>query len=408
MPQSRLAPVWRALLTGGLLMVVTSPGSAGAAAARDRSLTLNPSYTRNACADFHSDELIDQITGFGPGDDPSCNGDSQDQALGDRFDNNVYEVGLHFDLGPIHGYPQSIITRAVLSYDELFVGSLLPDGRRASDPHDVQDSAVFGSCVMDVQVPDGDWHYDLGLIAHSTDETVDRLDKTHWDVTNQVQHWYTEPAYANHGLVLVGFDEGQQYSNNAACWSLLRDFQLEVQFVGDDPPAPVNTGATERVPGRVLPPNEIGLPQVAVPTPVPPRGGNAAQISNVPADDRQPASGASHIDLTVSGYDVQSRAGGKTSPGCQANADVTFTARIQNVGAGASSVATDVSLAVDDVPRATNTVDPLQPGASTQVILGPLNLARGAHKVTITVNQNQKFGEASTANNAFTNSLSCA
>src|SRR5262249_43342045 len=111
------------------------------------------------------------------------------------------------------------------------------DGSDAGDPYDLNQDAVWSSCTAQVAVPNDDWRGAGGLISYSRDDTtLLRLDRSTWDVTNQARHWFYDPDYLNNGLVLLGYDEGTNFSNDAECISALSNVKLSVQFAWNGPP----------------------------------------------------------------------------------------------------------------------------------------------------------------------------
>jgi hypothetical protein len=254
-------------------------------------------------------------------------------------------------------------------------------------------------------VPTAEWRHDIGLTPNVDDETIERLDGSTWTVTNQVNHWYFEPDYKNFGLLFLGYDEGDQFSNNASCLSTLNDLKLQLDFVANDTPTPTATpNLAERANGNG---NAAIVP---TPTPFPfVRSIGAGQLLPTPLPVDPNGIKPVRAYLVVSGVETlgQKDARGLT-PLCSAGQATTFTVHLKNAGAAATSEPAVVSLAIDGVPKATTTADPLAPGAESTVSIGGMVLAGGTHTFTVTVNAGQKIPESDFSNNTFgRDNLSC-
>jgi hypothetical protein len=375
---------------------------AAPAGSSEHTLVLRPQVGHTGVEDFRSDNLFD-------GSGTSCNADELlvgyfhtiDVNIQDSWENCVYQTGVRFDVSPLHDYPGAVVTDARLSYQEDFRTLLLPDGHPAANPYDLNGDAVWGSCVARLTVPTADWRNDIGLTPNQDDELIDRLDSTSWTVTNQVNHWYFEPDYQNFGLLLLGYDEGDQFSNRAACLSAVSDFRLTLQFTSNDTPDTAQRALDNR---RAA----IG----PVPTAAPAVDSSRA-VSLVPTATPLPANPngvkPARPDLVISSVETsgQKDARGLT-PLCSAGQSTTFTVHVKNVGLLATTDAAVVSLSIDGVPQATATVDALPTGAEKTAVIGAIVLAAGTHTFTVTVNEGQKIPEGDFSNNTFTqNKLTC-
>ncbi len=393
--QLRLATL---AVAGAVLLALIGTGGMPAAAqgASQHSLVLDPSFVHSGAASFHDNKIGDNFV--------SCDDDAPlpvgywhataYDPLGDTFHNCVYESAVRFDLGSIHQYSGAVVTQARLSYDDDIALLRRPDWSPAGDPHDLNDDAVWNSCTAQVGVPNDDWRGETGLIPYSPDETIDRLDRTTWDVTNQVRHWYYDPDYLNNGLMLLGYDEGTNFSNNAACVSYLSNVKLTVDFVSNDPtPVTIDIDKMRRA--------------LATPTPV------TIDVSKMhPISVSTPSSvvgvGPALPDLTVSSVDTVSYLKSGLGQVCGADRGTTFTVHVKNVGRVASPDSALVALAVDGTPKGTARVDIIPAGVERTVTIDGVVLSAGTHRFTVTVNDGQTFAESDASNNSFTNDqLSC-
>jgi uncharacterized repeat protein (TIGR01451 family) len=372
------------------------------------TLVLEPSFVfwhRDIFQNHGWEQDLDECPAFGRGPWPV--GYQHHVAtfwFGDSYENCVFETAVSFDLSGLHQYPGAVITQARLSYtdgvDELLDG----DGWPTGDPHDVQQDAVFGSCAAQLGTPNDDgWRGPGGLIPHTLGDDVKRLDRTTWDVTNHAQRWYSGLEDQNSGLVLVGYDEGTDFSNNAACISGLDNFKLAVDFVSNDPtptPTPtflqrVETGgnaASGALPtaAPTLPPfhrSEVA-PLLGTPTPTPVGSGAVSRV--LP-------------DFVISGVETNGYPNTRgLEPTFSAGQPITFTIHVKNIGPLATVEPAVVALSVDGVPKATTTVDALAPGAKKTATIGGIVLGAGTHGYVVTVNEGRKIQEADFSNDAFT------
>jgi hypothetical protein len=202
-----------------------------------------------------------------------------------------------------------------------------------------------------VAVPNAEWRSQSGLIPHTLDENVTRLDRTTWDVTNQAQTWYFQSDDRNTGLVMVGYDEGSDFSNDADCLSIVTSVRLTVDFVSEDPtltPTPTflqQVEANGRSSSGGLP---SGTPLVYhyspgfepfVPTATPTPPPDAAVSKVLP-------------DLLISGVETNGVNNSRdVQPPCSAGQDMIFTVHVKNVGPIDTTGPYVISLTVDDVPR---------------------------------------------------------
>ena len=176
-------------LAAVLCAVFAVPAHAQPSAAQ-HTLELTPSVVHAGVEDFKSDSWP-----FGS-DDPGCGGSGAqvgythlvDVNVRDTYRNCVWQAALRFDLSPLQRHFGAVITDATLTYAESFNALLLPDGHPAANPFDLNEDAVWGSCVSRLTVPTADWRNDIGLTPNADDDTIERLDGTTWVVTNQVSH----------------------------------------------------------------------------------------------------------------------------------------------------------------------------------------------------------------------------
>ena len=321
--------------------------------------------------------------------------------FGDSYWNCVHQMTLYFNVwDPLQQYPGAVITQARLSYDDEVREVATGDGSQVSDPHDVQQDAVWGSCVGGIGIPNDDWSPGLpGLVPYWVDDTVVRQDRTTWDVSSPARRWYVNYAnlQAQMHLVLVGYDEGTEFSNNAACVSALNSFKLTLEFVSNDPtPTPTPT-PTPNLAQQALAGGRAGsgaLP-TDTPTPVPFHRTDGPAYLPTATPSSNVAISRAVPDLVIAAVDVASS---QPAPRCGL---MSFTAHVKNTGAAASEDSVVVSLSVDGVPRATTTVGPLAAGAETTATLSGGGLGSGTHVFSVTVNEGRKIVESDFSNNSF-------
>jgi hypothetical protein len=284
---------------------------------------------------------------------------------------------VRFDLSGVHQYSGAVITKARLMYADQIVQLQAADGSVVGDPYDVNHDAVWGSCAAQIGVPNDDWRGQSGLVPSALDDTLGRLDRVSWDVTNQARHWYYDPDYLNTGLMLRGYDEGTDYSNDAACISVLSEFKLHVDFVGEDLPTPVPT----------LPDFVVGAVGHIAPTPTPKVSPQINVVAtSTPTPPSMVAVGPPLPALVISRVETNSTLPSGLTVACAAGRGTTFTVRVKNAGNAASTDFAMLSLSIDGTARATSTVDPLAPGAEKAASIGGIVLGAGTHSFTVTVN----------------------
>jgi hypothetical protein len=289
---------------------------------------------------------------------------------------------VRFDVSELHLRQDTVINGARLSYDDQTIQLQRGDGSTTDDPRDIQHDAVWNSCVANVGVPNDDWRGQSGLVSYNLEETASRVDRTTWDITNRVRQWFTNPDDFNTGLVLMGFDEGTNFSNDAPCVSLLSSFKLSVDFTSIDPtptPLVIDVGKLHRI-----------------------------QLSPTVAPVNVSGLGPALPDLVVTRVDTVSYLSSGLGQVCGAGRDTMFTIHVANLGRVPTPDPAQVELSVDGASKATTVVDAIPAGVEKTVTIDDVVLGAGNHTFTVTVNQSQRFQEADFSNNSFTNNdLTC-
>jgi hypothetical protein len=394
------------LVLASLLLLPAMPAGAQSASSQHR-LVLDPSsieWHRSIFENHGWEQPLDACPAYGRGPWPV--GYDHNVAtfwFGDGYQNCVFETGLWFDLSGVSQYTGAVITQARLTYSDGIAEERDGDGSSVPDPSAINQDAVWESCTARLGVPNDDWRGRAGLIPYTSDESVARLDRTTWDVTEQAQRWYYHPDDENTGLVLVGYDEGTDFSNNAACISGLDNVKLTVDLVSTDPtstPTPTflqQVGNGSRVGRGALPaststPLVINIekmrPIAVTPTPTP---ANLGAISKILPD------------LTISGVEINGVANTHgVQPTCSVGQPLHFTVHVKNVGVIATTDPAVVSLSVDGTPVATTSVGPLSAGAETSTTMDGIVLGAGTHGYVVTINAAQTIMESDFSNNGFT------
>jgi hypothetical protein len=379
-----------------VVAVATVAGPAQLAHASDHTLTFSPSETYTSQSEDHG----------GPYSSPGCDVTYppgtllvgydhfvSTDPLGDDFEDCVHQTALRFDLSRIHQYPGAVPTRATLTYTDWVPDwELYLDNRQIADPHELHgDAAIWGrTCVYQMNIPSSDWRGGSGLVPNTSYDSVYRTNATTWDVTNEARTWYSQPDYANFGLMFRGFDENGGFINSAACVSQLSNFKLQVDFVANDPPAPP-------------PPAPTPFPTVP---PLPP----SVRVAQI-APQFTPTA-----DLLVSNVAVKGK-NARTANACLAG-DNVVTATIKNDG-GAPAVDVDdsldaqtpqivVALVIDGKERVRTVTLILQAGEERTVAFDAIKLAKGTHALQVVIDPNNRVSESDKTNNTFTeNKLVC-
>jgi uncharacterized repeat protein (TIGR01451 family) len=396
----------RPFILAALLLLPALPARAEPSASQHQ-LVLDPAYLswqRSIFQNHGWEQDLDDCPPYGGGPWPVGFQHEVDTFwFGDSYENCVFETALRFDLSKLHQYSGAVLIRARLTYTDAVFQLRDGDGSLVGDPQQVQHDATWDSCTAQAAVPNTDWRGQKGILPYTVDPEVQRLDRTTWDVTNQAQRWYYQSDDQNTGLVLLGYDEGTDFSNNASCISGLDNFKLTLDFVSNDPtatPTPTflqHVGDSGRAASNSLPTPTATLPAVhrsdglgfilGTPTPLPDKNGS---VSKVLPDLLITGVATNGIDNT---HGVE--------PICQAGQPITFTVHVKNAGvvdAGDSSV---VALAVDGVPKATSTVDRLPVGAEATATIGGIVLDAGFHGYVVSVNDGHKIMESDFDNNSF-------
>jgi hypothetical protein len=393
-----------ALILAGLLLLPAVPARAQPAASQHQ-LVLDPANVGWKRAIFQNhgwEQDLDECANYGRGPWPV--GYEHHVAtfwFGDSYENCVFETAVRFDLSKVHQYSGAVITGARLTYtdgvDELRDG----DASLIADPKQLNQNAVWESCTAQAAVPNDDWRGQNDLISYTLDDEVRRLDSTIWDVTNRAQHWYYEPDDQNTGLVLLGYDEGTDFSNNAACISGLDRFKLTVDFVANDPtstPTPTflqHVGASGRAASGALPTATATVPAYS-------RYVGLATLLGTPTPP--PDSTVSKVlpDLVIAAVETNGFPNTHgLEPTCPAGQAVTFTVHVKNAGVIDAAAGAVVSLTVDGVPKATVTLDRLPVGAEAVTTIGGIVLGKGDHSYVVSVNDGRKIMESDFNNNYF-------
>ncbi len=330
----RLARAMAQLVLASLLLSPTVPVHAQAGSSLHQ-MVLDPAsieWHRGVFQNHGWEQELDQCPAYGQGPWPV--GYDHNVAtfwFGDSYENCVFETAIWFDLSAINQLPGAVITTATLTYTDAIDEERDGDGSLVPDPSAINQDATWQSCTAQLGVPNGDAHGHSGLIGYTSDNSLSRLDRTSWDVTNVAQRWYYHPEDANTGLVLLGYDEGTDFSNNAACISGLDNIKLTVDFVSNNPTSTPTqtllqrTGASGRASTGALP--------TATPTPLAIDISKMRQIKLTPTPTPANPAAISKVlpDLRISGVDTNGVANTHgIEPTCTAGQPITFTVHVTN------------------------------------------------------------------------------
>lgn len=375
--------------------VATVAGPAQLAHASDHTIMFNPSETYTYQSEDHGGTYHDGCTvTYPPGTLlVGYYHFASTHLVGDYFQDCVHQTALRFDLSQIHQYPGAVPTRATLTYtDSVADYDLQLDDRPIADPHEIHgDAATWGrTCVYQMNIPTSDWRGGQGFVPNTSYDSVYRTNATTWDVTNEARNWYSEPDYANYGLMFRGFDENGGFINTAACVSQLSNIKLQVDFVSNDPPAPPPPAPTPFPTVPPLPPS-VRVAQIA------------PQFAPV-------------ADLLISNVEVKGK-NAQTANSCLAG-DNVVTATLKNDG-GASAVDTAFSpdpqipqiqaaLLIDGKERMRTVTFILHAGEERTVAFEALKLDKGTHVLQVVIDPDNRVTESDKTNNTFTeNKLVC-